>query len=80
MLNVSKAFLKKQLRTNYGVAWNTSNSLNRKVNVLNIRSGASATLAKKHNVNLGLVWQQKTGTNAAAVTYFTGTMGYSYHF
>ncbi len=80
MINVSKMFFKKVLRTNYGVAYNTSNSLNRKVNVLNIRSGASATIAKKHNINTSIIWQNKTGSGVPATAYFTATAGYAYSF
>lgn len=80
MLNVSKLLFKKQLRTNYGMSWNTSRSLGKQVNIFNIRSGATATLAKKHNLNLGVVFQQKTGSSISAMSYFTATAGYSYSF
>ena len=80
MVNVSKLFFKKILRTNYGAAYNSSNSLGKKINIMNIRGSASATIAKKHNINTSIIWQNKTGNGVAATTYFTATAGYSISF
>jgi hypothetical protein len=62
------------------VAYNTNSSLGKNVNMLNLRWGASATAAKKHNFNTSIVWQNKTGGGIPATTYFTATAGYAYAF
>jgi hypothetical protein len=79
-ISVGKAFFKKMLRTNYGVAYNSAGSTGRKNNVFNIRAGASTTLAKKHNLNVNAIWQKRTGTTTPPVTYTSITAGYSYSF
>ncbi len=80
MVNVSKLFFKKILHTNYGAAYNSSSSLGKNINILNIRGGASATVAKKHNFNSSIIWQNKTGNGVAATAYLTATAGYSFSF
>ena len=77
-LNLSKLFLKKILRTNFGLAYNTSSSLSKSISIFNLRGGASAVIAKKHNLNMSIVWQNKTGTGISNTTYLTVTAGYAY--
>ncbi|RBL89427.1 hypothetical protein [Chitinophaga flava] len=80
LLNVSKLFFKKILRTNYGVAWNTSHTTNGTNNILNLRAGASAVLHRKHNLNASLIWQKKAVPLQAASSYFMATAGYGFSF
>ena len=77
-LNLSQLFCKKILRTNCGLAYNTSSSLGKSINIFNLRGGASAVIAKKHNLNMSIVWQNKTGTGISNTTYLTVTAGYAY--
>lgn len=79
LLTVSKLFFNKILRTNCGISYNTANSLEKTTRVMNIRCGASATLAKKHNLNMSLIRQNKTG-GVEETVYFTATVGYGYGF
>jgi hypothetical protein len=79
-LNLSKLFFKKILRTNCGVAYNTSSSLGKSISIFNLRGGASAVIAKKHNLNLSTIWQNKNGSGVPTTTYLTVTAGYAYSF
>jgi len=79
-MNLSKLFLKKILRTNFGLAYNTSSSLSKSISIFNLRGGASAIIAKKHNLNMSIVWQSKTSSGVATTTFLTTTAGYAYSF
>lgn len=79
-LNLSKLFFKKILRTNCGVAYNTSSNLGKSISIFNLRGGASAVIAKKHNLNLSTIWQNKNGSGVPTTTYLTVTAGYAYSF
>jgi len=79
-INLSKLFFKKILRTNCGVAYNTSSSLGKSISIFNLRGGASAVIAKKHNLNMSIVWQNKTSNELASTTYLTAMVGYAYSF
>jgi len=79
-INISKALFKKVLNTTYGLAYNSATVTNQKVNVLNIRAGASTVLAKKHNLNMNIIWQNKTGNRISSANYFTATASYAYSF
>jgi hypothetical protein len=80
MVNVSKTFCKKTVSSNCGIAYNTSSSLGKTIDVLNLRGGATAVIAKKHNLNFSIIWQRKTGTSVSSTTYLTATAGYAYSF
>ena len=80
MINVTKVFFKKVVRTNLGISYNTSSSMGQTINIFNIRSGFTATLYKKHNLNMGITLQNKTANTAINSTYFTATAGYVYSF
>jgi len=79
-ISVGKAYFKKLLRTNYGIAYNSANGAGRTSSVFNVRAGASTTLSKKHNLNLNAIWQKRGGTSIPSVTYTSITGGYSYSF
>jgi len=80
-LNLSKLFFNKILRTNCGLAYNTSSSMNKSINIFNLRGGASAVIAKKHNLNLSVIWQNKRGSSEVTTsTFFTVNAGYAYSF
>ena len=79
-LNVTKLFFKKVLRTNWGIAYNTSRSSGKDINVMNLRWGASASIVKRHNLNASIIWQNKTGNGITPTTYFTAMAGYAYSF
>ena len=80
ILNLSKLFFNKILRANCGLAYNTSSSLNKSISIFNLRGGASAVIAKKHNLNMNIVWQNIASNGMAATTYLTATAGYAYSF
>jgi hypothetical protein len=79
-LNIAKTFFKKILRTNCGISYNTSSSLGKSISIFNLRGGGAAVIAKKHNLNMNIVWQNKTGNGVAATSYLTATAGYTYSF
>ena len=79
-INLSKLFFKKILRTNCGLAYNTSSSVGKSIRIFNLRGGASAVVAKKHNLNMSIVWQEKSGNGVLASTYLTAMAGYAYSF
>lgn len=79
-LNVAKTLFKKVVRVNCGISYNNSSSLDRTVTIINLRGGATAVIAKKHNLNMSIIWQNKSGTGVSATTYFTATAGYAYSF
>jgi hypothetical protein len=79
-VNLSKVFFKKILNTTCGLAYNASVAGGKSIGIMNVRAGASATLAKKHNLNMNMVWQNKSGGGMPAVTCFTATAAYGYSF
>lgn len=79
-INLSKLFFKKILRTNCGLAYNANSSVGKSIRIFNLRGGASAVVAKKHNLNMSIVWQEKSGNGVLASTYLTAMAGYAYSF
>ena len=54
--------------------------MNKSISIFNLRGGASAVIAKKHNLNMSIVWQNKTSSGVATTTFLTTTAGYAYSF
>lgn len=79
-LNMTKTLFKKNVRANFGVSYNTSSCQNKTIDIMNVRGGVNAVIAKKHNLNANVVWQQKTGNSVVSSTYMTATAGYTYSF
>ncbi|HEY5823725.1 MAG TPA: hypothetical protein VIT44_05140, partial [Cyclobacteriaceae bacterium] len=81
---VNKSLLQRKLRLTLGGAFNNSLSEGKTINqILNVRSAIGYVLAKKHNLNLGMVVvnrQSKVSAGPQSFTEFTGTLTYSYSF
>jgi len=78
--NMTKGLFKNVVRANCGVSYNTSSCQKKRIEVLNVRTGVTAVIAKKHNLNANVVWQQKGGNAVASSIYLTATAGYAYSF
>jgi len=80
----NKSLLQRKLRVTLGGAFNHSVSEGKTINqILNLRSAAGYVLAKKHNINLGIVMvnrHSKGNTGPQSFAEFTGTLTYSYSF
>jgi len=55
--------------------------MNKSISIFNLRGGASAVIAKKHNLNICIIWQNKRSSiGVATSTFFTANAGYAYSF
>ncbi|MDP4272438.1 MAG: hypothetical protein Q8909_20295 [Bacteroidota bacterium] len=79
-LNMTKTLFKNIVRANCGVSYNASSCQRKRIEVINVRTGVTAVIAKKHNLNANVVWQQKEGNAITSSTYLTATAGYAYSF
>jgi hypothetical protein len=79
-LNMTKTLFKSIVRTNCGISYNASSSVGKTIEIINVRGGITAVIAKKHNLNANIVWQRKEGTSVASSSYLTATAGYAYSF
>lgn len=82
--SVTKSFFDRKLRTTISTSYNNAYTNSQLVNsIINGRIGGAYSIKKKHNLNLSMVVvnrNSKTGTTAASITEFTGTLGYTYAF
>lgn len=83
-VSLNKSLMERTLRLTLSTAYNTSVSEGKSINkILNLRTNAAYTIAKKHNLNLGLMMVNRNSTvitGPSSFTEFTGTLTYSYAF
>lgn len=83
-VSLNKSLMERTLRLTLSTAYNTSASQGKSINkILNLRTNAAYTIAKKHNLNLGLMMVNRNSTvitGSSSFTEFTGTLTYSYAF
>ena len=83
-VGITKSFLKDKLKTNASLTYTLSSGAGVKESILNGRMGASYVIAKKHNLNLSLIYlnrQAESTTRYIPNFYeFTTTLGYAYTF
>lgn len=83
VVSVSKTFFEKTLRSNISFSLNNSyNNGELGSRIFTIRSNATYVVKKKHNLNLGLIFQNRASysTRSRKMSDFTATFGYSYGF
>ena len=82
--SINKSLLQRKLRLTLGGAFNNTVMEGKTINqIVNVRTNAIYVLAKKHNLNLGIVAvnrHAKTGVGPQSFTEYTGTLTYSYTF
>lgn len=80
-VTIAKSFFKKVLRANAGVNYNTmQGSQSVKTGIWNVRSGASATIMKKHSFNINFSWQKRSAVGKNDNQFFNASAGYNYNF
>jgi len=77
---LGKQFLKKTLGTQFSIAYNQSKNTSTSSNALNIRTGATYSIKKKHNFSLNAIQLIRNSSNTNSISEFTATLGYSYAF
>ncbi len=81
---VNKSLMQRKLKLTLSSAVNNSVSEGKLMNrIINVRAGTTYSVAKKHNLNFGLVMvnrNSKMTTGPKSFTEFTGTLMYGYSF